>query len=168
MNHYVCYYERTWARQYCYFYLFHLNHCGQDGVWMTCDTCRYWHRSLNPKKLIEVKFSHLSRNMTMQRTLKLYKLPDSTRTPGFRKLLPQDVPKAHKLLADVRAFAFIFVVALVSFPLTDHIRMDKVCGSGRFTEKKTIGRSVILILNSRFFVVSSIFINFNLNGIKHC
>lgn len=39
-------------------------------------TCRYWHRSLNPKKLIEVKFSHLSRNMTMQRTVKLYKLPE--------------------------------------------------------------------------------------------
>ena len=38
--------------------------------------CRYWHRSLNPKKLIEVKFSHLSRNMTMQRTMKLYRLPE--------------------------------------------------------------------------------------------
>nr|XP_022904578.1 glycylpeptide N-tetradecanoyltransferase [Onthophagus taurus] len=63
-------------------------------------TCRYWHRSLNPKKLIEVKFSHLSRNMTMQRTLKLYKLPDQPRTPGFRKLTPKDVPQAHKLLGD--------------------------------------------------------------------
>lgn len=62
---------------------------------------RYWHRSLNPKKLIEVKFSHLSRNMTMQRTLKLYKLPDSPRTPGFRKLTSQDIPKAHKLLVTV-------------------------------------------------------------------
>ncbi|XP_039360223.1 glycylpeptide N-tetradecanoyltransferase 1 isoform X3 [Mauremys reevesii] len=39
-------------------------------------TCRYWHRSLNPRKLIEVKFSHLSRNMTMQRTMKLYRLPE--------------------------------------------------------------------------------------------
>lgn len=38
--------------------------------------CRYWHRSLNPRKLIEVKFSHLSRNMTMQRTMKLYRLPE--------------------------------------------------------------------------------------------
>lgn len=63
-------------------------------------TCRYWHRSLNPKKLIEVKFSHLTRNMTMQRTLKLYKLPETTRTPGFKKLTSDDVPKAHKLLAD--------------------------------------------------------------------
>ncbi|XP_014281224.1 glycylpeptide N-tetradecanoyltransferase 2 [Halyomorpha halys] len=63
-------------------------------------TCRYWHRSLNPKKLIEVKFSHLSRNMTMQRTLKLYKLPEQTKTPGFRKLVPADLPKAKKLLTD--------------------------------------------------------------------
>lgn len=64
-------------------------------------TCRYWHRSLNPKKLIDVKFSHLSRNMTMQRTLKLYKLPDQPKTPGFRKLTVADVPKAHKLVKDV-------------------------------------------------------------------
>lgn len=71
-------------------------------------TCRYWHRSLNPKKLIEVKFSHLSRNMTMQRTLKLYKLPDSTQTPGYRRLTGADVAQAHKLLAEVRLFVFQF------------------------------------------------------------
>ena len=63
-------------------------------------TCRYWHRSLNPKKLIEVKFSHLSRNMTMQRTLKLYKLPENTKVPGFRKLVEADIPQAHKILTD--------------------------------------------------------------------
>jgi len=63
---------------------------------------RYWHRSLNPKKLIDVKFSHLSRNMTMQRTLKLHKLPDTTRTPGFRKLTEKDLPQARKLLSSVR------------------------------------------------------------------
>lgn len=67
-------------------------------------TCRYWHRSLNPKKLIEVKFSHLSRNMTMQRTLKLYKLADSPRTLGYRKLRESDVPQAHKLLSEVSIF----------------------------------------------------------------
>lgn len=64
-------------------------------------TCRYWHRSLNPKKLIEVKFSHLSRNMTMQRTLKLYKLADQPKTPGFRKMNSKDVQQAHKLLQEV-------------------------------------------------------------------
>lgn len=39
-------------------------------------TCRYWHRSLNPKKLIETKFSHLGQRMTVARTCKLYKLPE--------------------------------------------------------------------------------------------
>ncbi|WAQ94662.1 NMT1-like protein, partial [Mya arenaria] len=61
--------------------------------------CRYWHRSLNPKKLIEVKFSHLTRNMTMQRTLKLYKLPDQTRVQGFRPFTPADLPDAFELMA---------------------------------------------------------------------
>lgn len=62
---------------------------------------RYWHRSLNPKKLIDIKFSHLTRNMTMQRTLKLYKLPENTKVPGFRKLVYTDIPQAHKILTEV-------------------------------------------------------------------
>ncbi|XP_026473271.1 glycylpeptide N-tetradecanoyltransferase [Ctenocephalides felis] len=61
-------------------------------------TCRYWHRSLNPKKLIDVNFSHLSRNMTMQRTLKLFKLPDAPKIGGFRKITQDDMPAAHQLL----------------------------------------------------------------------
>ncbi len=63
-------------------------------------TCRYWHRSINPKKLIEIKFSHLSRNMTMQRTVKLYKLPDHIKTLGFRKLQSKDIKKVQQLLAN--------------------------------------------------------------------
>ncbi|XP_017484293.1 PREDICTED: glycylpeptide N-tetradecanoyltransferase [Rhagoletis zephyria] len=63
-------------------------------------TCRYWHRSLNPKKLVEVKFSHLARNMTMQRTIKLYKLPDQPKTKGYRRILPKDMDKAQKLLEE--------------------------------------------------------------------
>lgn len=37
---------------------------------------RYWHRSLNPKKLVEVQFSSLHRNMTLQRMIRLYRLPE--------------------------------------------------------------------------------------------
>eukprot|EP01098_Paradermamoeba_levis_P004578 TRINITY_DN1959_c0_g1_i4.p1 TRINITY_DN1959_c0_g1~~TRINITY_DN1959_c0_g1_i4.p1 ORF type:complete len:155 (-),score=25.66 TRINITY_DN1959_c0_g1_i4:24-488(-) len=33
-------------------------------------SCRYWHRSLNPQKLIDVKFSHLGPRMTLSRTIK--------------------------------------------------------------------------------------------------
>ena len=31
--------------------------------------------------------------MTMARTIKLYKLPDETATPGLRRMRPEDVPQ---------------------------------------------------------------------------
>uniref|UniRef100_A0A673STJ9 Glycylpeptide N-tetradecanoyltransferase n=1 Tax=Suricata suricatta TaxID=37032 RepID=A0A673STJ9_SURSU len=61
-------------------------------------TCRYWHWSLNPRKLIEVKFCHLSRNMTMQRTMKLYRLPETPKTAGLRPMEKKDIPVVHQLL----------------------------------------------------------------------
>ncbi|TPX62464.1 hypothetical protein SpCBS45565_g07025 [Spizellomyces sp. 'palustris'] len=61
-------------------------------------TCRYYHRSLNPKKLIETGFSHLGRNMTMARTIRLYKLPETTSTPGLRPMAPEDVAPVTSLL----------------------------------------------------------------------
>ena len=60
--------------------------------------CGYWHRSLNPKKLVEVEFSYLSRYMTMERYLEKYRLPDFTKTEGLRKLKITDIPKACTLL----------------------------------------------------------------------
>ncbi|XP_033111747.1 glycylpeptide N-tetradecanoyltransferase 2-like [Anneissia japonica] len=63
-------------------------------------TCRYWHRSLNPKKLVDVKFSHIGRNMTMSRTIKLYKLPNQTKTPGLRVYEPKDAADCLKVFTD--------------------------------------------------------------------
>jgi len=60
--------------------------------------CRYWHRSLNPKKLIDVGFSQLGKLMTLSRTMKLYKLPDAPQLKGIRPLEAKDVPAAAKLL----------------------------------------------------------------------
>lgn len=55
----------------------------------------------------------------MQRTLKLYKLPDSTKVPGFRKLVYTDVPQAHKILTEVRIkekiLAYICVCTIFDF-----------------------------------------------------
>ncbi|KAI9209853.1 Myristoyl-CoA:protein N-myristoyltransferase, N-terminal domain-containing protein [Polychytrium aggregatum] len=62
--------------------------------------CRYYHRSLNPKKLIEAKFSHLARNMTMAGTIRLYRLPEKPLTPGFRSMTQQDVPSVVNLLKE--------------------------------------------------------------------
>ncbi|XP_069504503.1 glycylpeptide N-tetradecanoyltransferase 2 isoform X4 [Ambystoma mexicanum] len=59
---------------------------------------RYWHRSLNPRKLVEVKFSHLSRNMTLQRTMKLYRLPDVAKTSGLRPMEEKDIKAVQQLL----------------------------------------------------------------------
>ena len=56
--------------------------------------CRYWHRSLNPKKLIEVGFSRLAARMTMTRTVKLYSLPEVPQTRGLRAMVANDVPQA--------------------------------------------------------------------------
>lgn len=52
--------------------------------------CRYHHRSLNPKKLIDVGFSRLAPRMTMTRTIKLYALPEQPQTPGLRPLVEAD------------------------------------------------------------------------------
>ena len=62
--------------------------------------CQYFHRLLQPKKLVEVGFSQLSPRMTMARTLKLYKLPTEPSTPGFRPMKPEDIPAVHKLLTE--------------------------------------------------------------------
>lgn len=63
-------------------------------------SCQYYHRSLNPKKLIDVRFSYLKKNMTLARTIKLYKLPDTTTIPGLRPLKKEDCAQACQLLND--------------------------------------------------------------------
>jgi len=65
--------------------------------------CRYWHRSLNPKKLIEVGFSHLAPRMTLARTIKLYQLPTEHKLAGFRKMEKKDVPAVYRIITEYLA-----------------------------------------------------------------
>lgn len=60
--------------------------------------CRYYHRSLNPKKLIEVGFSRLVPRMTMARTIKLYRVSDTPAHHNLREMTQNDVPSACALL----------------------------------------------------------------------
>lgn len=62
--------------------------------------CRYYHRSLNPKKLIDVGFSSLSRNMNMQRTLKYYRLPEAPLLEGLRQFTSKDIGQVFTLLTE--------------------------------------------------------------------
>lgn len=69
--------------------------------------CRYWHRSLNPKKLVDIEFSHIPRKMTMQRMIKLYRLPESPKTPGLRPMEERHVKDAHRILNEyLKKFTF--------------------------------------------------------------
>jgi glycylpeptide N-tetradecanoyltransferase len=44
-------------------------------------SCRYYHRSLNPKKLVRIGFSRLNPRMTMARMQKLYKVAEESNHP---------------------------------------------------------------------------------------
>uniref|UniRef100_A0A6G1SPN7 Glycylpeptide N-tetradecanoyltransferase n=1 Tax=Aceria tosichella TaxID=561515 RepID=A0A6G1SPN7_9ACAR len=78
--------------------------------------CRYYHRSINPKKLIEVRFSSLTKNMTMKRALKLYSLPETTRLEGFKELEKKHLPQVFDMLTDY----------LNKFDLTPQFSLEEV------------------------------------------
>jgi glycylpeptide N-tetradecanoyltransferase len=65
---------------------------------MPVSSCRYYHRNLNPKKTVEVGFSHLPPNMTMTRLIKINRVPDEVSTPGFQPMLMRHVPQVTVLL----------------------------------------------------------------------
>jgi len=62
--------------------------------------CRYYHRSLDPKKLIEIGFSRLQPRMTMTRTVRLFKMKEEPNIPGIRPMEPRDTAEARLLLND--------------------------------------------------------------------
>lgn len=62
-------------------------------------SARYYHRSLNPKKLVKVGFSRpTNERLTTARMVKIYKLPDAPMTPGLRPMQEKDVDAVHTLL----------------------------------------------------------------------
>lgn len=61
-------------------------------------TCRYYHRSLNWKKLYEIGFSPLPPNSKPEWQIRKYALPDRTSLPGLREMQKKDVPAVHKLM----------------------------------------------------------------------
>jgi len=84
---------------------------------------RYYHRSLNPKKLVEVGFSGLSKNMTIARAVKLYHVADSTALPGLRPMEAKDIPRVHQLLHQY--LAKFDVAPLYSMEEVEHLFMPR-------------------------------------------
>jgi glycylpeptide N-tetradecanoyltransferase len=58
----------------------------------------YWHRSLNPKKLVEVGFSSLPHSTPMARYVKMLKLPADPTIRGLRPMKLADLTQVHQLL----------------------------------------------------------------------
>jgi glycylpeptide N-tetradecanoyltransferase len=58
-------------------------------------SCRYWHRSIQPLKLVDVGFSRLPSTTTRQRLQRSLQLPDHTRIPGLRPLEEKDIQQAR-------------------------------------------------------------------------
>lgn len=56
--------------------------------------CRYHHRTLNAKKLTEVKFTRIGSHGTLQKMMKHYQLPREPQTRGFRPLTKADCEEA--------------------------------------------------------------------------
>lgn len=89
---------------------------------------RYWHRSINPKKLVEVQFSSLHQRMTLQRMMRIYRVPDvsvvwlcvplrypfflpqETKVAGLRLMEPRDAPSLLTLLHQVIHFVFQYTI----------------------------------------------------------
>lgn len=63
-------------------------------------SCRYYHRTLDAKKLVEIGFTRLPARMTMARFQKLYKLPLATSLRGLRPMTLADVPATHKMVVE--------------------------------------------------------------------
>lgn len=53
-------------------------------------TARYYHRSIDSKKLIECGFSALGKNQTMSRVQKLNRVPDEIKLTGLRPMVKKD------------------------------------------------------------------------------
>lgn len=61
-------------------------------------TCRYYHRSLDWKKLYEIGFSPLPPNSKPEWQIRKFQLPERAATKGLREMQKKDVPAVHSLM----------------------------------------------------------------------
>ncbi|KAF9454578.1 N-myristoyl transferase [Macrolepiota fuliginosa MF-IS2] len=60
-------------------------------------TCRYFHRSLNVPKLVDIGFCYVPRNMTLARMTRLNAAPGATVLPGLREMEEKDILQVASL-----------------------------------------------------------------------
>ncbi|KAK2195288.1 bifunctional Glycylpeptide N-tetradecanoyltransferase [Babesia duncani] len=60
--------------------------------------CRYWHRPLDIKKLVNANFSSIGDRMTMTRAIRLYRIPPLLQHQQLRPMQKKDVTGVYTLL----------------------------------------------------------------------
>ncbi|GAA5878437.1 hypothetical protein JCM1840_002586 [Sporobolomyces johnsonii] len=86
--------------------------------------CQYYHRNLNPPKLVKLGFSAVPRNSTVARMSTYYRVPTETSLPGLRELEKRDLKQASRLL---RAYMARFDLA----PLLSNKDVEHALWAGR-------------------------------------
>ncbi|OAX37214.1 N-myristoyl transferase [Rhizopogon vinicolor AM-OR11-026] len=92
-------------------------------------TCRYFHRSLNIQKLIDVKFTYVPRSMTLARMIRVYKTAAQPQLSGLREMEDRDVSEV----------ADLFTRYMQRFSMGQVMTLDEIChqflsGRGRMDE----------------------------------
>ncbi|KAK4687496.1 glycylpeptide N-tetradecanoyltransferase, partial [Tremellales sp. Uapishka_1] len=119
--------------------------CNLANVWQAIYTAgavlptpfgvsRYYHRNLNPPKLVDIGFSPLPRSMTIARLVKQYSLPSHPRLPGFREMVLADVPQVASLL---RRYLARFEIAQ-TFGKDEEVEHWFLSGQGREENGKRV------------------------------
>lgn len=92
-------------------------------------TCRYFHRSLNIPKLVDVKFTYVPRSMTLARMIRVYKTVAKPQLSGLREMEERDVSNVADLfMRYMQRFSMVPVMTL------DEVRHQLLSGKGRMDE----------------------------------
>ncbi|KAJ8598041.1 N-myristoyl transferase [Rhizopogon salebrosus TDB-379] len=92
-------------------------------------TCRYFHRSLNIQKLIDVKFTYVPRSMTLARMIRVYKTAAQPQLSGLREMEDRDVSEVADLFGRyMQRFSMGPVMTM------DEVRHQLLSGRGRTDE----------------------------------
>ncbi|KAI0041127.1 N-myristoyl transferase [Auriscalpium vulgare] len=100
-------------------------------------TCRYYHRTLNVPKLVDVKFTYVPRNMTIARMIRQYKVANTPHLAraGLREMEDRDVSAVAELYA--RYMQRFDMVPLMS---PEEVQHQFLSGRGRGERDAATGR----------------------------
>jgi len=98
---------------------------------------QYWHRSFDPEKLVDIRFSSIPRNSTLRVMKRLAKVPNNFTHEGFRPMQEKDVPEVTELLTNY----------LKSFKYTPIFKEDEV--KHWFLPRKKVVQAYVRVIDGK-------------------